>query len=127
MCAERYSACNVARHDGPRYTVPMRTVGDLVRAGGVRAFEREAAAAAVRGVQAEWLPMLEEVLEAQEPDADVTVLAYLAGEIRRLRRALGLGPSDSARAWARRLTRERVRRYRARIRARATEHSEPGP
>ena len=65
--------------------------------GGVRHLEREAAAKAVAEVQREWLPYFEDVLHRvlNDPETDLLFITGIDQEIRRLRRALGLGPSPA--------------------------------
>jgi hypothetical protein len=83
--------------------------GDLYR--GMAFYEREAAARAVRETRQEWLPLLEEWLAKTD---NLIERVMLAGEIRRLRRLLGIITNDDE---ARRAaTRERVRQHRARKR-----------
>jgi hypothetical protein len=86
--------------------------------GGMSAIEREAAQEAVKREREHWLPVLEAWLADAPRDGamDVILCVVLDGEIRRLRRMLGLPPRPSPEAIERRRqqTRERVRRYRQR-------------
>jgi hypothetical protein len=94
--------------------LPM-DLDQLITAGGVPALERQAATQAIEETRRFWLPVLETL--AAGPDHNALVRMYLAGEVRRLRRALKLPPpppSETDREWQRRQTRDRVRRHRAR-------------
>jgi hypothetical protein len=95
--------------------LPM-SVGALIEYGGVDRLEREAAARVVRETRQFWLPILEAWLDhaAASADADWSVLAYLAGEITRLRRATGIPASPERR---RAQVRDRVRRWRQKQRS----------
>jgi hypothetical protein len=93
----------------------------FVRAGGMLGRERRAAADAIREEQEYWLPILEAIVAKlvidDDGDSDSLFMAsYLGGEIKRLRRVLGMTTSISQEQIARRreLTRERVRRHRQR-------------
>jgi hypothetical protein len=94
---------------------PM-SVGALIEYGGVDRLAREAAAQAVREVQQSWLQILEAWLDHALASADASLieLAYLAGEITRLRRATGIPPSPERR---RAQVRDRVRRWRQKQRS----------
>jgi hypothetical protein len=87
------------------------TLQDLIY-GGVLQLEAKAATKAVRETQAYWLPVLEKYAENLEVlDRDnVCHAVVLHGEIKRLRRALGIRqPPEERRA----AVRQRVRRHRA--------------
>jgi hypothetical protein len=93
------------------------TFDELITAGGVPALEQQAATQAIEETRRFWLPILEEL--ASQPDHGALIRLYLAGEVRRLRRALKLPPpppSEADRERQRKQTRDRVRRHRARRR-----------
>ena len=79
--------------------------------------ERAAAARAVENERRDWLPILED-LATQVPTDDLMGQVILEGEVRRLRRLLGLPlpPTSEAVQRRREQTRDRVRRHRARLR-----------
>lgn len=79
--------------------------------------ERAAAARAVENERRDWLPILED-LATQVPTDDLMGQVILEGEVRRLRRLLGLPlpPTPEAVQRRREQTRDRVRRHRARLR-----------
>ena len=94
---------------------PM-SLDELVRAGGVNGLAGEAARQAIDRERRFWLPVLEAWLEQYvgrgiDGAADLYALAYLTGEIRRLRRLTGISLSLEQR---RAKTRDRVRRWRER-------------
>jgi hypothetical protein len=107
----------------------MRSPADLRRSGGVRRWERDAVAEAKKRAlevtRKMWLRLLERWRQqwyarfaAKKPRGrDLDEVVYIAREIRTLRRALRIGPTDDER---REQTRDRVRRLRARRRAAAT-------
>ncbi len=85
--------------------------------GGPRREEREAAACAIRAKQKYWLPILEELRREARPEnrKDAAALFLLEGEIRRLRRELGLKAPSAAIVVKRRLQNyAQVRRYQRR-------------
>jgi hypothetical protein len=92
------------------------SLDELVRAGGVNGLAAEAARQAIDRERRFWLPVLEAWLEQYvgrgiDGAADLYALAYLTGEIRRLRRLTGISLSLEQR---RAKTRDRVRRWRER-------------
>jgi hypothetical protein len=87
------------------------SVGELIHCGGVSRLEREAAERAVDQERRFWLSVLEAWLDGCDPEQDWREIAYLNGEIRRLRRLTGIKPSLERR---RAQGRKRVRRWRAR-------------
>jgi hypothetical protein len=86
------------------------SVAELVRCGGVSRLERQAAERAIAQERRFWLQRLEAWLD-QCASKDWYEIAYLTGEIRRLRRLLGVSPSLERR---RAQNRARVQRWRAR-------------
>jgi hypothetical protein len=102
----------------------IRSLGELVEAGGVEAFARAAAKRAADEERASWLPALEVLAARLTDEDDPLASAYLDGEIRRLRRRLRrlpAVPSPEAIERRRELTRARVRRHRERRRLKAAE------
>ena len=89
------------------------TVSELFEAGGVYRLEQEAAAQAIRETREFWLGVLEDWLAKDDSDPLDRDRFFVGLEIRRLRRVLGLRPSDDER---RTQNRERVRRHRERRR-----------
>jgi hypothetical protein len=103
-----------------RYHARMQMSFDLhefLEAGGMAGKERAAAARAVENERRDWLPILED-LATQVPTDDLMGQVILEGEVRRLRRLLGLPlpPTSEAVQRRREQTRDRVRRHRARLR-----------
>ncbi|MGE5242298.1 MAG: hypothetical protein ACM3NI_11680 [Bacteroidota bacterium] len=106
----------------------MRNWANLLEAGGVRRFEREAVAAAkahaLEVTRRTWLDVLERwesewfdrFLHKKPRDRDYDEIAYVTLEIQTLRRALRIKPSAET---VRQQTRDRVRAYRERQRNRA--------
>jgi hypothetical protein len=114
----------------------MRAMADwqsLVKSGGIPRWERAAVAAATAAALKDTRNMWLEVLEDWERQweerfsvknksrkkprrSDWNEIVYITGEIKRLRRLLGIKPS---REEVRRQTRERVRAFRARKKAAA--------
>jgi hypothetical protein len=90
---------------------PLR---DLITGGGLHRLEEQTKDEVVREFRKAWLPCLEALLA--EEDLDLMERAWLMGEIRRLRRALGITQSPEER---RARTRERVRALRMRQKATA--------
>jgi hypothetical protein len=90
--------------------LPM-SVAELIRCGGVMQLERDAAEKAIAQERRFWLQSLEAWLEQCDSKDDWYEIAYLTGEIRRLRRLLGVSPSLEQR---RAQNRARVQRWRAR-------------
>jgi hypothetical protein len=87
------------------------SVAELVRCGGVSRLERDAAGKAIAQERRFWLQALEAWLDQCDSKDDWYDIAYLTGEIRRLRRLLGVPTSlDRRRAQ----NRARVQRWRAR-------------
>jgi hypothetical protein len=75
-----------------RYHARMQMSFDLhefLEAGGMAGKERAAAARAVENERRDWLPILED-LATQVPTDDLMGQVILEGEVRRLRRLLGL-------------------------------------
>jgi hypothetical protein len=95
----------------------------FIQRGGVRQLEHEAAAAAVRDVQALWLGTLTDWQQQEieqlhhTPRSNLQLLAYLTSEVKRLRRALSIRPSPAV---VREQTRKRVQTYRERQRRAAS-------
>lgn len=87
------------------------SLDEMVRCGGVSGLEREAANRIIAQERRFWLPVLEACLDRCDGKTDLYAIAYLTGEISRLRRLLGISPSLEQR---RAQTRDRVRRWRAR-------------
>jgi hypothetical protein len=87
------------------------SVGALARCGGVTRFERDAAEKAIAQERRFWLQRLEAWLDQCDSKDDWYEIAYLTGDIRRLRRLLGVSPSLERR---RAQNRARVQRWRAR-------------
>jgi hypothetical protein len=86
------------------------SVAELIRCGGVIRLERDAAEKAIAQERRFWLQMLEAWLD-QCDCKDWYEIAYLTGEIRRLRRLTGVPASLERR---RAQNRARVQRWRAR-------------
>jgi hypothetical protein len=87
------------------------SVGELIRCGGVTRLERDAAEKAIAQERRFWLQALEAWLDQCDSKEDWYEIAYLTGEIRRLRRLLGVPASlEQSRAQ----NRARVQRWRAR-------------
>ena len=87
----------------------MMILAEFIEGGGVLRREHEAARQAVQKEREFWLPLLEDKLATA--DLNAYEENYLAGEIRRLQRMLGIKPTLDRR---RTQTRERVRRLRHR-------------
>ena len=87
------------------------SVGELIRCGGVSRLERDAAAKAIAQERRLWLSILEARLDQYDRKSfEVGIeIAYLTGEIRRLRRLTGIPASLERR---RAQGRDRVRRWR---------------
>jgi hypothetical protein len=98
------------------------TLHEFFNNGGMAAVERAAACRAIADERASWLPILEAWAAALGDDDDVLMVIWLDGEIRRARRLLHLPPVPSPQAVEQRRekTRERVRRYRQRLKAEAS-------
>jgi hypothetical protein len=90
--------------------LPM-SVAELIHRGGVMQLERDAAEKATAQERRFWLQSLEAWLEQCDSKDDWYEIAYLTGEIRRLRRLLGVSLSLEQR---RAQNRARVQRWRAR-------------
>jgi hypothetical protein len=86
-------------------SLPM-SVGELIRCGGVSRLERRAAYRAIAQERSFWLQVLETWLDQCDSKDEI---AYLTGEIRRLRRLTGIPASPERR---RAQVRNRVRRWR---------------
>jgi hypothetical protein len=86
------------------------SVAELIRCGGVSRLERQAAEKAIAQERRFWLQRLEAWLD-QCDSKDWYEIAYLTGEIRRLRRLTGVPSSLEQR---RAQNRARVQRWRAR-------------
>jgi len=97
------------RFADPAPGLPM-SVAELIRCGGVSRLERDAAEKAIAQERHTWLQILEAWLDQCSKD-DWYGIAYLTGEIRRLRRLTGLPASLERR---RAQNRVRVQRWRAR-------------
>ena len=89
------------------------SVGELIRCGGVSRLERDAAAKAIAQERRFWLSILEARLDQYDRKSfeDWQEIAYLTGEIRRLRRLTGIPANLEQR---RAQVRDRVRRWRRR-------------
>jgi hypothetical protein len=87
-------------------------------AGIEREVARLAADEAVREARESWLPILEQWLPTVEINDgdDLMFVCIMRSDIPRLRRALGLGPAPQQIEARRAMTRERVRRHRAKAR-----------
>jgi hypothetical protein len=91
----------------------MVTITDFWRQGAMRGIESAAARQAIVEERQRWLPILETRVERDEDGVD----EYVHAEIRRLRRLLGLPPTDPSPGMVerrRQQVRERVRRFRDR-------------
>jgi hypothetical protein len=100
--------------------VEMISLGELIMTGGIEAREQAAAARAIADEQRSWLPMIEAWAANLGAEDDLGTQVWLAAEIRRLRRALGMpppAPSAQAIEHRRQQIRERVRRFRERQQA----------
>jgi hypothetical protein len=92
---------------------------------GMAGIEREvarlAADEAVREARESWLPILEQWFPTIEinDEGDLMFVCIMRSDIRRLRSKLGVGPSPQQIETRRAMTRERVRRHRAKARQRS--------
>lgn len=98
--------------------MPPLSFDEFIAGGGMQGIERAAAERAVAGERETWLRILQAWAALLNGEDDLLVQVQLAAEIRRLQRLLGLPPELSREAMDRRRiqTRERVRRYRQRLR-----------
>jgi hypothetical protein len=103
----------------PPQRLPGITFDKFFEQGGVEGFARAAALRAIAEERATWLPDVEAWLATLGDDDDLMVRVYLDAEIRRVRKLLHLPPIRSPEAVERhrQQTRERVRRYRQRLKA----------
>ena len=94
----------------------MRSRRGLLKSGGVGRWEREAAATAIRATRQTWLSVLERFAHNQPAGTDFDEFVYVDGQIKRLRRALGIKPTPDQ---VREQTRRRVQAFRERQRRKA--------
>jgi hypothetical protein len=97
--------------DDPAMPGAPMSVAELIRCGGVSRLERDAAKKAIAQERRFWLQVLEAWLDQCASKDDWHEIAYLTGEIRRLRRFTGVPASLERRRAQNRI---RVQRWRAR-------------